>query len=506
MRRVYFIYHYGFESGFWRTPGHDMRYPGCREHMEQTYANVGDFLPAAVRFAHEADLELHAVLKPFESGFPFTFAADSEHGRELGKVPRLGGTMWWCTDFLAQHPHLRIGRRRAAGADSAGTTRVGRIIIAAEPGSAAGIDPSRVHLWTSDDNGVYRPCQQPVSVQLVQAGASSALEIAAPDLVGPYMAVTVDGDPTHGFGNVVRDLVTVYDNDGRILPVTLSTKVNPTGTDFRTAGFAWDVPGREDAGEYNYADSYDCIDAGEPLGIAVGHEPFLAGALSPCCDEVRAWWLKQVQNCIDAGADGVDFRIANHNMAIDWSDYGFEQPIVDVFGQRYGVNILAEPFEREAWRRVRGEFYTEFLRCASARLRAAGRRVSAHVSAYMDEPRIETVLNIHWDWPRWIDDGLVDEITVKRWRMDALTNGLAPRIVAKARDAGIPVNYCPYLNTLPHRSDGRDVLAFHVREAQEGDADRFILYENAAFMRARDDGGIEIPEPWMVELLQTAFG
>jgi uncharacterized lipoprotein YddW (UPF0748 family) len=74
-------------------------------------------------------------------------------------------------------------------------------------------------------------------------------------------------------------------------------------------------------------------------------------------------------------------------------------------------------------------------------------------------------MNMRWDWPGWIREGLVDEITVKRWRMDSFGNGLAPRVVAAAQQAGLPVNYCPYLNALPGGHSGRQVLDFHRREA-----------------------------------------
>ena len=57
---------------------------------------------------------------------------------------------------------------------------------------------------------------------------------------------------------------------GREAQATLSGKANVPGDDFRVQGFTWDLPGREDEGEFNYADIYDCLDAGRALGIALG--------------------------------------------------------------------------------------------------------------------------------------------------------------------------------------------------------------------------------------------
>ena len=500
MRRVYFIYHYGYHGGFWGAPGYDLQFPGLHERMRRTYDNVGEFLPAAVRSAREAGLELHAVVKPFEGGLPFTYPEGTDLARQFGRVPRLGGMMWWCADFLKEHPELRIGRRPADAVETGPNRGIHRILLRAEPGTPGRLDPNRLRLWVSADNATYRPYDRPPRVTSGEAPAP-VLEITDLDVAEPYLAITVEGEPTHRFGNLARHLVTVYDRSGRELQVTLSRAVSAPGLDFRANGLTWDVVGREDDGEFNYADSYDCLDAGRPLGITVGTEPYLAGAMSPFYSEVRTWWLELVDQCLAADVDGIDFRIANHNFALDWSVYGFEQPVVRAFEARHGVNILKESFDREAWRRLRGEPYTDFLRQASARLRQAGRKVSAHVNTYMVPPRVETTMNLHWDWPNWIREGLLDEITVKRWRMDALTNGIAPRIVAEARRASLPVNYCPYLNALPPGNSGRQVLDFHRREALEGGAARFIMYENAAFMRARDDGAIEITQPRMVEMV-----
>ena len=500
MRRVYFIYHYGYDGGFWQVSGYDMQYPGLHERMRRTYDNVGEFLPAVVRHAHEAGLELHAVIKPFEGGLSFSFPEESDLARRFGRVPRLGGMMWWCADFLKEHPDLRIGRRLPMPEETGQDGSIGRIVLRAEPGSRARLDPARLRLWVSADNGTYQPYSLPLRVTRTET-PSPALEIMDLDLAEPYLVITVEGDPTYCFGNIARDLVTVYDRSGREVRATFSRAVSIPGDDFRTHGLTWDIVGREDDGELNHADSYDCLDAGRPLGITLRAEPYLAGAMSPFHSEVGAWWLELVDQCLAVDVDGIDFRIANHNFAFDWSDYGFEEALVRAFEARHGVNILEEPFDSEAWRRLRGEPYTDFLRQASARLRRAGRKVFAHVNTYMEPPCIETSMNIHWDWPTWIREGLLDEITVKRWRMDALTNGIAPRIVEETRQAGLPINYCPYLNALPPGDAGRQVMDFHRCEALEGGATRFIMYENAAFMRARDDGGIELTHPWMVEML-----
>jgi len=62
----------------------------------------------------------------------------------------------------------------------------------------------------------------------------------------------------------------------------------------------------------------------------------------------------------------VDIRITNHNSILDWAEYGFNQPVVDEYLRRYGVDPQVDSFDKEKLRRLRGEFYTAFLEKAAA--------------------------------------------------------------------------------------------------------------------------------------------
>ena len=61
--------------------------------------------------------------------------------------------------------------------------------------------------------------------------------------------------------------------------------------------------------------------------------------------------------------DGVFISTRGHRMAADHGDqYGFNEPVALAFKERYGVDILTENFDLEAWRRLRGEGITQYLR------------------------------------------------------------------------------------------------------------------------------------------------
>ena len=69
--------------------------------------------------------------------------------------------------------------------------------------------------------------------------------------------------------------------------------------------------------------------------------------------------------------DGVFLSVRSHSPPPDHADqFGFNEPIVREFQQRYGKNILRQAFDLEAWRSPRGEYLTTLLREVRAHLRS----------------------------------------------------------------------------------------------------------------------------------------
>lgn len=104
--------------------------------------------------------------------------------------------------------------------------------------------------------------------------------------------------------------------------------------------------------------------------------------------------------------------------------FGFNTPVVEEMKKRYGVDILTDSrFDYsdpqfdvrdplvEAWRKLRGEYLTEFYR----ELRAALNEVDPEIQIAVQIPgdRAGTCLgNWHLDWRTWVDEGLVNELVV----------------------------------------------------------------------------------------------
>jgi len=507
--RVYFIYHYGFNGGFWdqrarsrmyaghQAPGADGTPPGdFAENIRRTYEAAGDFLPAAVRAARAEGLPCYAVLKPYETGLHPTFPHGSPEAREFGRIPRLDGMMWWAPHFTARNPHLRTERDLRDVPPDIERRRIRTIRLTAEPGLPRRLDPARIRLWTSPDNGPYEPYHGQLEVR-AECDDPQTIVLDRIETPHRFVALTVDGDPTCSFGNTLPGLVEVRDHQGRVLPITFGQMSDPRTADFRAAGFAFDITPM--SASIQQLDDYCWLDGPRPLGLALGRERYLQGELCEACPEVREWWLAQVENCLEAGVAGIDFRIVHHNRAYDWTSFGFNAPLVEAFKARYGVDMLREPFDYGDLRRLRGEFYTDFLRAARQRLNAAGRGMQLHVSARMKSPEWHSEMEVHFDWPTWLREGLADEVTVK---MQSVRGEIAPEVAAAARTAGMKVNACPYLNGMPRHPRGPDLARHVAHDALAGGADGFIMYENAAFMAAQEDGAVTITQPWLVEALR----
>ena len=104
--------------------------------------------------------------------------------------------------------------------------------------------------------------------------------------------------------------------------------------------------------------------------------------------------------------------------------FGFNSPVVEEMKKRHGVDILTDPrfdyadpeFDLrdplvESWRRLRGEYLTQFYR----ELRQALNEVDPQIRIAVQIPgdRAGTCLgNWHLDWRTWIDEGLVNELVV----------------------------------------------------------------------------------------------
>jgi hypothetical protein len=229
------------------------------------------------------------------------------------------------------------------------------------------------------------------------------------------------------------------------------------------------------------------------LAFARGKERHVAGALSPAYPAVRDLWLSHVRECLEAGVDGVDLREAQHNRALAWEEYGFDPPVVEEYRRRHGETDPVH-FDRERQIAIIADAYTEFYRQAAQLIRSCGRRVQLHVNLLS-----RRYMGLRWDWERWIESGLADEITLKNvWPGDSAS---LDRVAPLAASRGTPVYSCPWLVDQKGGADLERDLGDRLRAAAQGGREGgFILYESAYI--AEVGPGLQ-PRPRVHEILRA---
>ncbi|MFH1009543.1 MAG: HEAT repeat domain-containing protein [Candidatus Latescibacterota bacterium] len=149
------------------------------------------------------------------------------------------------------------------------------------------------------------------------------------------------------------------------------------------------------------------------------------GAIELCHTEARRALVKRyTEFVVENGFAGLDFYLYLENLSLRYMDeFGYSQLIVEEYKRRYGVDILHEGFDKDAWGKIRGEYLTRFLRELREALGRHGRKLSVELDPkHPDLPHTHgndanphhTTGRIHVDWRTWAREGIVDELVVLR--------------------------------------------------------------------------------------------
>jgi hypothetical protein len=136
------------------------------------------------------------------------------------------------------------------------------------------------------------------------------------------------------------------------------------------------------------------------------------GTLEFACPEARAYAVGYNRRYLERHPfDGIYIDFRNEFSHPEFGDqYGFGQPIVDEYQRRYGANILREQFDLEKWRRLCGEYLTQFIRDLHAVVHAKGKTllVGSPQGNYLGLPND----NAYVDWQGWVRDRIVDGLVI----------------------------------------------------------------------------------------------
>ncbi len=425
-----YIRQWGFQRVYWSDYGRPY-YSGMDRHghIARTEAAVGEILKAAVNAAKAEGLEIYAWIKPFEGGSNYSPIGRGEKNDDPLLNP-LGLYAYGTMHFLRNNAHLRMRHRQAHLLEEARGRCIGRIDIRAHNTTEFERPGERVRLYTCADNYGYKPYAGPCRVELLDEPDENGVErtvLRFADLAidEPFVLFVSESNGA-AIRNTHAQIVRVYDPDGNLIPSTPAFNFS-AGRSLRDTralfnhgmGGAWNADG--DGINLAFQKALLPFDGPNMLfAVALGVDPYISGALCPAEPGARKVWLDWTRECLDAGVDGIDFRPSAHISPFNIDDYGYNAPVVEEYRRRHGVDILAEPHDKDLKRAILGDGYTRFLQEAAALIRDRGAKVQHHLTA--EDLKLSTLeghdlqrLGIQWQWERWIEENLVDEWTLAQW-------------------------------------------------------------------------------------------
>jgi len=491
-------------------------------------------LAYAAKKARALGMQVHALLKPFETGVyhmdvPSTFPRPA--GMQIWQ--HSNGICPWIDPFVLEHPEMCF-RRRPGPADPGGAVKTIKLVkVGAEP---TRIRKEHLEIWTGSENGRLAPCGgafgfsvavekrvsfKPADIRqrrriLETLEARDCLVITLEGLALPdserYIDVRCSLKGGEGdFWNLPDDLVELYNGAGERIPsspgwrestrtctpawLELMSNFSEYGRHPEVRAFIQDPEKVRAAGRDYYrvpALGPDCLDGGGTSCVARGVDEYMP-ILNPAYPEVRDYWAGVVEECIESGVAGVNIRVSGHSTIMAHQDrYGFNEP------------VLAEKsdgsWDMDKLQTGIGDGYTELLRRAKETLMTKGLPLSVHVNSAMVLPEGYDRSNLHnmppnveWQWQRWIEEGIADIVCLKHAFLldsEARLELFIDRVTGVASRCGVPV-----INIMS-RGAKFDGPNDHVERQMEvvmrnPRLSAFNLYESAGITRFNDKGEME---------------
>jgi hypothetical protein len=522
VRRMYWNY---TQPSYWRVTA------AKRSSIHQTLENLGDPMAAGCRLAHQRGMDFYAIIKPFESGS--SHAAPSHSPENVGQpgLPAIGGVCTRIDPWVMARPELRV--RARAGDLPAGLENipVTRIQLRQRDTAPVRLGTDNLQIWTSQDNYGYQRKDVSFTVTEVveacphdvvdilgepvtrQGEPVRVLNLAGLNLTEPFIAITTDiDDDTGTFRNTAIEMIRAFGPEEQPLPIVVASHkaVYNTPRDFRTGNLEYDCghgdinvcldvtnsrpvcvhcreKGRTDCMQNPiYSDTPICRDG--VIAFARGRNAYVSGSLCEAYAEVQDYWMHWVGDCLLAGVDGIDWRVSNHSC---WTNtpllYGFNQPVLEEYQRRYGVNPELERYDPQLLGDLRGDFYDQFLWKVKRRLAAAGKRMHMHLELESFRPdaalarRRTRPGNITFHWKRWLHDGLADEATLMavNWTPERVLNDpVVQEMLREANAASVPTHLRHFIWLSRDGTVHADRLEYAYRF---GGLSGYNLYETASF-------------------------
>ena len=438
-------------------------------HLE-SILNTPDAAKEYIKLAQEAGLKAIAVIKPYEGGGSFSLPEGESSLLPRFSIEQLGGNYFGYDNFIAKHPDMRVKRAEIPNYSRLVKDDIAKIEIVfcldeicEERGSKrisrfAATDfedkITDLKLFISSNNGEYSPLQGKFEFRetLEQRQLYDANGIKLSDNLQRCRVITIDNLKikesyvaitfTNSEGkhySIPYSMIRLYNKAGEEIPATVSSRVRNTQVITANLKVTGDGVFRNSGFEFQALDTIYNGNGWENnacYGIAKGKLQYMKGTHCEAYKEVRDYWLEQVEQMLEYGADGIDIRLQCHSTGVvDYINYGYNEPILKRFRQLYQRDPDINKADFSKIMQIRGDFFYQFLYETKKVINQAGKKLMMHLrSSSMDNtPKHNFGENCFWampkiilDWRKVVD--LADEITFKDYNFGTYDPDLGKEI------------------------------------------------------------------------------
>ncbi|MHC4873291.1 MAG: hypothetical protein ACYTFY_15715 [Planctomycetota bacterium] len=505
IERIYWIYTLKFSEGLHQF----FPYKGLMANAEQTFKNIGDFLPAALKIAHQLGLSFYAVYKPLDLGHEVIFPFGTPQAEKYGKMDAVGGRVSQVASSLVELSQMRLERHPADLVEKT-TSPIHRIEIYSNNKKAMEFKSDGIKILVSNDNYNYQPLKTAANFSVIEKENIYILQLDDLNISELYLCLQCGQEEQQSsLENTLDKLIRIFDKDGNEISFTyglLSFEDKCAGFEKRgleleeecvRKGYHFNYHGNALRDGYQQNENYSLDNDKGYAALARGKQQFVTGFLSPAYPQVRALWLKHIKECLDAGVDGVDLRVVNHNRNMEWERYGFEEPVREEYLKRTGNNLLDENHDTSVHRQSLCDFYNDFYREASQLIHSQGKKCQAHISSQtMKVSDQERYSNFEWGWKDWIKEDLVDEISLK----DILPEDYI-KIKGAIGEKTIACYCTPGSQGLPGNSQAIPRLKEYLRSSKAAGHQGLTMYECWNYFRMKNEKTAEVIHSEFTQLL-----
>ena len=543
VRRVYWLYYGDIEpDSYWAGNLFDYM-----KYGQETLANLGEPVRAAVPVAHRHGLELYGVLKPYNTGISGTYPEGSPRAGATG-ITRIGGTLQQVIPFVERYPETRVLRRPWNPPDDLQKVPIRKIRLLKKDDSPTRVRAENLQIWTSPTNYRYQPRFKSDQMReevtsadrevrdyygnlLTAKGAPvRALTLEGLDLDYRYVLVTTDFQDRSGdFRNSAVAMIEAYGPGPDPLPIVVGSHsaIWTQPRSFRTGGLEFDLglgPYEMTLDEDNHSSEGQGWARGGCVAFARGKNTHLPCTPCEVYPEVQKLWLGWIDRLVQAGVDGIDLRLSHHGSLTDEPfEYGFNEPVLQEYAKRHG-EPAGGAYDLTLLSQIRGQHYSAFVGEASRRVRRAGGKMQVHLhaEAFRPDPCQGQLMgfpaNVSFQWQDWLKSGLLDGATLRTSWFEAiedppggaphrsrLSNALDDPMVKEMLELTGELDLPVYLNRYVSRTVGIDEYVSDMK-AVSGDPRfaGFDVYEMANVSRPDPQGTRLVPVERRLERIRRA--